>query len=349
MIPTLSLEKFIENLNQKKPFLPVPVNVTLEVTYGCNLNCVHCFNPTHKALPQESSTQSLLKILDQLAEAGCLSLTLSGGEIFTRPDLWQVMDHAKKIGLQLTLFTNATLITEEKVAKMRELAPALISVSVYGITRETYESVTRVKGSFDAFMRGISLLENSGLPVLFKMPVMTLNRHELEDAYAWFKERKLPFIHSVEIHPRVDGSTEPLLYRLPEEQAARLRLQYEEDSSCRISEVSSSNPKVFNCACGKKSFALTPYGEMNLCVSTYYPKYRIAEGSVAQGWKMLVDFVESFSPSSAFECPSCEFAPHCSQGAMDAFLNTGDFNACVPYFKQTAREIKKRIETGEES
>lgn len=345
MMEQIPLENFQETLRQKTKNLCIPFDATLEITYGCNLLCVHCYNPTHQVLPGESSAETLQGMIDQLAGLGCMTLTVSGGEMFTRPDVWDILAYAKRTGLQLNLFTNATLLNAEKIEKIKQLEPVLVSVSVYGMTRAVYEEVTQVSGSFDKFMAALDLLKNSGLPLLFKMPVMTLNRHELEPAQAWFREQGLSFIHSAEIHPRVDGDTGPLRYRLSAEDAAAIRLSYEEPLSCRQPSYDSlSSREVFSCSCGKKSFAVTPYGEMNLCVTTYYPRYQIATGSMKQGWKLLVDFVESFIPSAQFECERCDFSAHCSQGAMDALLNTGDFNRCVPYFKDIAREVKKRAE-----
>lgn len=345
MIEQIPLEIFKQELQKKTEGRRIPFEATLEITYGCNLNCVHCYNPTHQALPQEVSTEILNGIIDQLAELGCLTLTVSGGEMFTRPDVWDILSYTKKSGFQLNLFTNATLLNEEKIRRIQALGPNLVSVSVYGISQSVYEEVTRVPGSYAHFMSAVDLLKESGLPLLFKMPVMTLNRHEREAAYEWFSSRGLSFIHSAEIHPRVDGDRSPLLYRLPPAETAALRMAYEEPLSCRQPSYDpETSRQVFTCSCGKKSLAVTPYGEMNLCTTTYYPRYQISSGNVRQGWKILVDFVESFKPSENFECTHCEFSSHCSQGAMDAFLNTGDFNRCVPYFKETAREVKKMAE-----
>ena len=83
---------------------------------------------------------------------------------------------------------------------------------------------------------------------------------------------------------------------------------------------------------------------MNLCVTTPFPKYSLKAGSLKEGWNVLVDFVKNFHPSEKYECPTCELSPFCSQGSMDAFLNTGDFNPCLPYFKETASQVKHLLE-----
>ena len=231
MIETLSLAELKNRLSRSKK---IPLAASLEITYACNLACVHCYNPTHKAEPGELNLKELFSILDNLAKIGCLTLTVTGGEIFAHPHLFEILDYAQKLSLQLNLFTNATLLTPERLSKLKQIGPNLISVSVYGITCETYEKVTRVSGSFEKFMTGVSLLKTSGLPLLFKMPVMTLNAHELHAAQQWFHSQNLKFIHSVEIHPRVDGSLAPLEFRLSPEETAKLRIESQEDLSCAL-------------------------------------------------------------------------------------------------------------------
>ncbi|MSR78112.1 MAG: radical SAM protein [Candidatus Omnitrophica bacterium] len=347
-IEEVSVHDFNRRLMRMAAQEKTPHTATIEVTYGCNLRCAHCFNPTHQALPSEMKQEMIFRILEDLAAAGCVVAGFTGGEIFTRPDVFDLMAYAKGLGLQVNLLTNATLVTDEIIRKLEALAPTQVSVSVYGMTQETYESVTRVPGSFFKFREGVERLKNSRLSLHFKMPVMTLNVHELDLAYEWFRKEKLPFVHSVEIHPGTDGSLEPLKVRLSPEIAAGLRLRYEEETGCAgkahpEENIRQTQKKVFSCTCGVSTVAVTPYGEMNLCVSNPYPRYSLRTGSVREGWKILVDFVNDAEPTEKFECPSCELAPHCTQGAMDAFLETGNFNPCLPYFKDIAGRMKAAV------
>jgi radical SAM protein with 4Fe4S-binding SPASM domain len=336
----VTLRAFNFRLKQKAAERHIPYYASLELTYGCNLRCVHCYNPTHKALPTEQKFPELLKTLEELAKLGCAQIGFTGGEPLTRPDFFDLAKHAKKLGFQVNVLTNATLIDEKKIEELKEAQLNLISVSVYGMTQETYESITRVPGSFSKFEKGRDLLLDSGLPLQFKMPVMTLNVHEREWAENWYHSRKLFFIESFEIHPRVTHDLEPLQYRLPVDEVAKLRHQYDPvEESCRQA-ASEDSPKLFQCGCGKSSLAITPYGEMNLCVTTHHPKYSISTGSVQEGWKVLVDFVNQAQPSPKYECRSCDLVPYCSQGAMDAWLETGDFNSCIPYFKEVAGNLR---------
>ena len=120
------------------------------------------------ARKRELSTKEYFDVLDQLSETGCLWLCLSGGEIFARSDFFDIYEHAKKRGFIITLFTNGMLINERIADRLAELRPFSIEITLYGRTKETYEELTRVPGSWAKCMRGIDLLLERKLPLKLK-------------------------------------------------------------------------------------------------------------------------------------------------------------------------------------
>src|SRR3954467_6133908 len=112
---TLSYGEFSQSSPQRTMQRHLPLSGAIEVTRRCPLACVHCYNNLPMADHEASSTELTLaehcRILDELAEAGCLWLLFTGGEIFARRDFLDIYTHAKKKGFLITLFTNGTLIT----------------------------------------------------------------------------------------------------------------------------------------------------------------------------------------------------------------------------------------------
>ena len=335
--------QFWARLSEKAAGQRVPVQAMIELTYGCNLRCVHCYNPTHQA-KDELTTAQIRAVIDQLVEAGCLDLAFTGGEIFTRRDLGEMLAYAAAKGCLITLFTNATLITPERADRVRALHPYCVEISIYGATRDTYERVTRVPGSFQAFLTGVQLLRERTVPLLIKMPVMTVNQHEVRQAKTLVEGWGIKFIYSTEIFPRVDGSREPLQYRLAPDDVVRIdetlvgSRRWPAEEGGRKEESCQAHEGLFTCKCGKSSLAVTPYGRMNLCVSLPTPQYDLRSGTVAEGWKTLVDFVDraNAAPGESYECPPCPVQRHCRQGPMNAWLERGKLEPCLPYFKELA-------------
>lgn len=325
------------------------VNVTLETTYGCNLNCVHCFNPTHRASPQELTTADAQDLLRQLATQGVLFIALTGGEPLTRPDIFELLACAQRLGLRVTLFTNATLVTPAIADRLRRLELDHVEVSLYGATAAAYEAVTRVPGSFAKFVQGLDLLLAHGVRVRLKTIVVTLNAHEVPAMRAFAQARRLHFEYTSNIQPRADGHRAPLAYRVPPAQAAALwdehvlqrnpqgtRRRYAtgaEDVGCGGADRTA----LFRCGCGRTSCGISPYGRMNLCAAYHVPQYDLRHGSVAAGWEVLKQYVDGTPTTEQFACPTCPVERACERNVNHAILEMGDPNACVPYHLDLAQ------------
>ncbi|MBI4223797.1 MAG: radical SAM protein, partial [Deltaproteobacteria bacterium] len=323
-------EQLMGRFVQKARGKPQIVKVMVELTYGCNLRCVHCYNPTHQARG-ELTTKQVLKILDDLQTEGSLHVGFTGGELFTRNDAGAILRYAKQLGFVINILTNATLITPSLADQIREINPYLVEVSVYGATAGTYESVTRVPGSFGKFVKGVDLLSARNVPVMLKLVLMTLNAHELEAMKAFAKIRRLRYKFSTEILPKVDGSLEPLSYRLPPDRIFEI-WRKEVGQGIRDFAMESGNNgreeareregcgrhgTLFACGCGKSQAAITPHGKLNLCLSVYQPLYDLTKGSMKKGWQNLVRMVAQARPRPRYECPDCSLSKYCTRGVGD--------------------------------
>ncbi|MDO8526868.1 MAG: radical SAM protein [Deltaproteobacteria bacterium] len=334
------LDDYLSRQHAKARLYPQPVEAMVELTYGCNLLCVHCYNPTHLAR-NELSTEKIFSILDQMAEMGTLQICFTGGEIFSRKDSLSILDYAKKKGFQIILLTNATLITPAMADRLQEIAPRRIDISLYGATRKTYERVTGVPGSFGKFLSGLGLLKSRGLALRLKSIILTLNLKEVEAMRRFSKKWGISFEYQTDVNPRVNGDRAPLAFRISPLEEARLWHRYvmtptlkkglTEDVSCRT-----DHEGPFDCHCGKSKYVITPYGQMNLCIFNYFPKRNVLDGQVAQSWRDIVDLVKKTKPTKEHVCPVCPVYDFCSRGPGDSWAEMGDVNACVPYHWESA-------------
>src|SRR5712672_1216583 len=163
---------FSQSLHQRYFGERAPLEVSIEVTRRCPLECKHCYNNLPMgdvaARNRELSKEEHFQLLDQLVDVGAFWLLYTGGEIFARRDFLEIYAYAKQKGFLITLFTNGTLITERIADFLAELRPFVIEITLYGATRETYEELTRVPGSYDKCLRGIDLLLERNLPLKLK-------------------------------------------------------------------------------------------------------------------------------------------------------------------------------------
>ena len=343
---TITASDFLDALSAKSAQARRPEGVTFELSYGCNLRCVHCYNPTHRALPHELMTSDICALLDQIADLGVFSVTFTGGEPTVRPDIDRILRHARHRGLLVSLLTNATRITPSFTALLRETGVSQISVSIYGASEAIYEQMTGVPGSYRQFREGLDCLASERLPVTVRMPVTTLNYEELPACRRLVESLGLKFQYCLEIMTTITGDPAPLQYRLPPELKVRIDQMLLTDRPVDTPpegdpQACSPQTSFIECACGHTRFAITPYGEMNLCTAFPIPSYNLRTGTVREGWEVLKQTVDRARPSERYACPTCDDRPYCRQGRSDAWLETGDMSACLPHYKEWA-ELEHR-------
>src|SRR5438093_6521228 len=231
-LPMIESKEFSLNVHTQAAHTRTVVTAQIELTYGCNLHCVHCYTDCYNRadlIKQEMSYEEITRILDQLAAEGCLWVCFTGGEIFMRKDFLDIYAYAKQKGFLITLFTNGTLFTEAIADYLKEHPPFCIAISCHGATDETFDRITQVKGSFQRFLKGIRLLVERGLPIKIKTKGMTVNQHELDQIKAFVEGLGMQFRLGTVIYPRLNGDLNPTTYRLSPDEIVALESQEEED------------------------------------------------------------------------------------------------------------------------
>jgi MoaA/NifB/PqqE/SkfB family radical SAM enzyme len=162
---------------------PMLSRLDMELTERCNNNRIHCcINQAedYAAREREISTEDAKRIPNEAASLGCLSVRFTGGEPLLREDFEELYPFARRLGLKVLIFTNARLINPEMVDLLVKVPPLeKVEVTVYGMSRESYEAVSRIKSSYDEFRRGINLLLDRKIPFAVKGALLPPNRGEM--------------------------------------------------------------------------------------------------------------------------------------------------------------------------
>ena len=165
---------FFYRLQNKKRYFPF--NGQIELTYRCDLNCVHCYCKGSEDKDRELTAKEWKKILDALQEEGCLNLCLTGGEPLIRKDFLEIYSYAKSKGFIITLFTNGQAVPPKVIDYLVKSPPFSIEITLNGITKRTYESITQIPGSFLKVMKTINALKEKKLPLVLKSNCLKQNK-----------------------------------------------------------------------------------------------------------------------------------------------------------------------------
>lgn len=336
VISEVSFRDFAAELGAKQR--RIPLCGTVETTFRCNLNCVHCYvnQPLNDEgiRTREMPLERLLVLLDEIADQGCLDLLLTGGEVLARPDFPKVYVHAVRKGFRVTVFTNGTLVTERIGRLFSALMPARVEITLYGMTAATYERITRVPGSFDRCMQGIMRLLGCGVRLGLKAMVMKWNEHELGAMRAFAQNLGIGFRHDGLLSPRVDGVDVPIEeLQLPAERVVSADLQVpsllqrQRESAARLLAASGSDlggDTLYSCGAGTIAFNVDPYGNLQLCQLARRSSFDLRQGSFEQGWNGFLAGVRGRCRSRPSACQTCSMMPMCASCPGAGELEHGD-------------------------
>ena len=249
---------------------------TWELTYDCNLRCVHCYNPHHEAGGQ-LGTDQWLDLLDQARELGLLRLGLTGGETGIYPGLWPILEKARRLNLAVDLLTNGQVFsTRSRAEELATLFPRSVQCSLYGATAEIHEAITGVQGSWHRTLRCLEHFAELGVPTVIKCPAMTTNYIQIPQVARLAANLGAYLQVDVSITARNDGDAGPTRLRLAEDQLewlfAQLGLPLYQGVD-RIDPLANSkiDPESGLCGAGSNGLHVQPDGTVVPCLSFQLP------------------------------------------------------------------------------
>ena len=301
------------------------------MTARCNNECRHCYinlpAGDKKAKAKELSLEEIADVAGQAVSLGAVWCLLTGGEPLLREDFADIYLLLKKNGLLVSVFTNATLISDEHVRLFKKYPPENMEVSVYGVTRETYEKVTRKPGSFEAFSRGLGLLLENGIRVRLKAMALRSNVHELEAIADFCRARtKDYFRFDPFLHMRYDRdrkrNAEIAAERLSPDEIIALersdpeRFQALKERGCDLILPEEHEPgcdHLIKCGAGRDSLVIGADGRVRLCYSLCHPDcvYDLRAGSLSDAFFNFVPKIRDIRSSRK------EFRTKCNGCALD--------------------------------
>jgi AdoMet-dependent heme synthase len=306
------MSTLMERLNAKAIKLGVPLSVHLDLTYRCNERCVHCYLDHDDN--GEMSEAEIMELLPQLADAGALLLTLSGGEPLLRKDLFRIIARARERNFSVKLKTNGILIREAEARRLQELCVDNVQISVYSHRPEVHDAITKVPGSLAKTIASIRFLRGFGLKLTIAHVIMRQNRGDLRGTQALAKELGCFFTVDPTITPHINGSRHLLALNIPQAELAEVMrdrgLVGDVDAFCAVpGAVSEDDLDSVPCSAGHASCYISPYGDVFPCVQFPLPSGNVRAARFIDIWRHSPQLKEVRS-ITARDLPVCSTCAH---------------------------------------
>jgi radical SAM protein with 4Fe4S-binding SPASM domain len=238
------------------------------------------------------------------------------------------------------------MITEKIADYLVEWPPFAIEITLYGRTRETYEALTQIPGSYDRCLRGIRLLRERGLPLKLKTVATSVNKHEVT-AMRQFAEEEfgVEFKMDGQINPRIDCSQSPLAVRLTPEEVVALDMHAPKGMSeyRRLAKHDLESPPhlaqidtLYFCGGGMKGFAINAYGQIGICVISQQETFSIREGGVARVWEESLLQLRMRKRTRLTKCVQCGIQSLCGMCPANGEMENGDRESPVSFLCHVA-------------
>lgn len=321
-------------IGQFEQGLDAPICLTWELTYACNLACVHCLSSSGRMDPRELDTDQCKAIIDELERMQVFYVNIGGGEPTIRPDFWELVDYATAHHVGVKFSTNGSRITPEIAVRLAGSDYVDVQISLDGATAEVNDAV-RGQGSFDTALLAMAHLADAGFTGFKISVVMTRENISQLDAFKAIADRfdaqlritrLRPSGRAVDtwdqLHPTADQQHELYDWLMAHGEQVLTG-----DSFFHLAGYGESLPGLNLCGAGRVVCLIDPVGDVYACPFAIHDNFlagNVTDVGGFQGvWQHSELFAELREPQSGGACESCSAYDGCRGGCMAAKFFTG--------------------------
>jgi len=320
--------------NQLKGGLDAPICLTWEITYACNLQCVHCLSSSGTRDPRELSTDQAKAVLDELRDLQVFYINIGGGEPMIRKDFFEILEHAETNNIGVKFSTNGTYITAENARRLAAMNYLDIQISLDGVDAITNDAV-RGKGSYATAIAAMNHLRDANFGQ-FKISVV-VTRHNVDqlDAFKALADSYGAQLRITRLRPSGRGAdTWDELHPTQQQQRQIYDwlMKHGEnvltgDSFFHLNAFGESLPGLNLCGAGRVVCLIDPIGDVYACPFVIHDQFKagslLSDGGFTKVWKESDLFLSLREPESEGACSACGSYDACQGGCMAAKFFTG--------------------------
>ena len=313
--------------------LDAPICLTWELTWACNLACVHCLSSSGRRDPDELTTAEAAALIDAFASLQVFYVNVGGGEPTIRGDFFELLEHAvaKKVGVKFS--TNGTRLDAARARRIASMDYVDVQISIDGADAPTNDAV-RGRGSFDAAVRAMRALADAGMQG-FKVSVVVTRENATQlDALRALAARFGAQLRLTRLRPSgrgVDSWDQLRPTAAQNRELYRWLIDHPDtltgDSFFHLSALGAPLDGLNLCGAGRVVCLVDPIGDVYACPFAIHEQFRAGSvrdrGGFAAVWREAPLFASLRAPGSAGACASCGSWDACRGGCMAAKFFTG--------------------------
>jgi mycofactocin biosynthetic radical S-adenosylmethionine protein MftC len=314
--------------------LDAPICLTWELTYACNLACIHCLSSSGRRDPRELTTDECFGVIDELQAMQVFYVNMGGGEPTVRRDFWEILDYATAHDVGVKFSTNGSRITAERAARLAASDYVDVQISLDGASAEVNDAI-RGPGSFATAVAAMERLAEAGMRNFKVSVVVTRTNVDQLDEFEALADRLGAQLRLTRLRPSGRGAD---VWGELHPTAAQQRQLYDwilprgdkvltGDSFFHLAAYGQPLPGLNLCGAGRVVCLIDPIGDVYACPFAIHDAFRAgnirAPGGFTAIWRTSELFQDLRRPQSGGACASCSHFDTCRGGCMAAKFFTG--------------------------
>jgi pyrroloquinoline quinone biosynthesis protein E len=312
-----------------------PTQMTFSLTHACNYRCVHCVNDSGQTRMKELSTENWLRVIDQAAISGVVSITLSGGEPTLHPGFLDIVERMASHGIYATISTNGSQLTEQMIEKLAHLGVDYVHLSFPAVSDSLYRQIVGPRGQLKFVRQAIRTLKEHGFYIRVKSVVLPVNLGEMGDLIDFCYQEGVDFVYlcPYQLTHLARGGEK---FVLQMDQLLELDRIAQEKISLYSPRMTVSRPamvtrwkepaNIARCSRWKTKCVILPNGDVTHCELLFdMPEFvvgNIVNSSIQQIWcsEEVEQSLQTEKEKLEEPCKSCELLAGCETGCFSTSL-----------------------------
>ena len=291
-------------------------SITIELLNQCNWRCKHCYLP--KCNSYFIKKEKVISLLEEARKEGVIDICFTGGEIFLRKDIFELIQLTRSLGFSLTLYSNGSLLNKETISFLKKMYITAFACTLFSMDSKIHDSLCGVPSAHVNLINNIMMLKESNIPVRISVPLLKENYKTIMDVYQFCIQNNFSCKIDPEIYPQLDGNKIPTCYRLDDTQ-----LQAVINNIDMINGFEQQERKADDkyCPAMNDSIFIAANGDIYPCIKFPLKIDNIYDNSVFKAWnnEKLIE-LQNETWGNTEECMLCNINNYCVKCPGVAYL-----------------------------